>query len=83
MTPFMDVHKDKIRSDGSLDKGKLRTVARRNMQNKELVEDTWSPTDSMRILKYLLADSANHKARVHQLDLLGHSCGKNLRKEYC
>ena len=32
-----------------------------------MVEDTWSPTASMRNLKYLLADAAKHKARVHQI----------------
>ena len=33
--------------------------------------DTWSPTESMRTLKYFLADTAKHKARVHQLDFIG------------
>ena len=41
------------------------------MQNKEIVGDTWSPTASMRTLKYFLPDAAKHKARVHQLDLIG------------
>ena len=36
-----------------------------------MVGDTWSPTASMRTLKYLLADSAKHKARVHQLYFIG------------
>ena len=36
-----------------------------------MVGDTWSPTSSMRTLKYFLADSAKHKARVHQLDFIG------------
>ena len=38
----------KIQSDGSLDKLKLRIVVRGDLQNKELVVDTWSPTASMR-----------------------------------
>ena len=33
-----------------------------------MVGDTWSPTASMRTLKYFLADEAKNKARVHQLD---------------
>ena len=37
----------------------------------EAVGDTWSPTASMRTLKYLLADAAKHKARLHQLDFIG------------
>ena len=67
----MDVYKAKIQSDGSLDKLKLRIVVRADVQNKEMVGDTWSPTSSMRNLKYFLADTAKHKARVHQLDFIG------------
>ena len=65
ITPCMYVYKTKIHSDGSLDKLKLRIVVRVDLYNKELVGDTWSPTASMRTLKYFLADSAKHKARVH------------------
>ena len=36
-----------------------------------MVGDTWSPTASMRTLKYFPADAAKHKARVHQLDFIG------------
>ena len=36
-----------------------------------MVWDTWSPTASMRTLKYLLADAAKHKARVHQFYFIG------------
>ena len=46
-------------------------MVRGDLQNKELVGDTWSPTASMRTLKYFLADAAKHKARVHQLDFIG------------
>ena len=65
------MYKAKIQSGGSLDKLKLIIVVRRDIQNKELVGDTWSPTDSMRNLKYFLTDAAKHKARVHQLDFIG------------
>ena len=51
MTPCMDVYKSKIKSYGSLDKLKLGIVVRGDLQNKELVGDTWSPTASMRTLK--------------------------------
>ena len=71
VTPCMDVYKAKIQSDGSLDKLKLIIVVRRDLKNKEMVGDTWSPTASMRNLKYFLADAAKHKARVHQLDFIG------------
>ena len=67
----MDVYKAKIQSGGSLEKLKLIIVVRGDLQNKEMVGDTWSPTASMRTLKYFSADVAKHKARVHQLDFIG------------
>ena len=67
----MDVYKAKIQFVGSFDKLKLRIVVRGDLQNKEMVGDTWSPTASMRNLKYFLADAAKHQARVHQLDFIG------------
>ena len=67
----MDVYKAKNQSDGILDKLKLKILVRGDLQNKELVGDTWSPTASMRTLKYFLADATKHKARVHQLDFIG------------
>ena len=67
----MDVYKAKIRSDGSLDKLNLRILVRGDLQNKETVGDTWSPTASMRTLKYFLSDAAKHKARFHQLYFIG------------
>ena len=67
----MDVYKAKIQSDGSIDKLKLRIVVREDLQNKEMVGDTCSPTASMRPLKYFLAYSEKNKARVHQLDFIG------------
>ena len=39
-----------------------------DLQNKELVGDTWSPTSSMSNLKYVLADTAKHKEIFHQLE---------------
>ena len=41
------------------------------LQNKELFGCTWSPTASMKTLKYFLVDSDKHKARGHQLDFIG------------
>ena len=71
VTIFMDVYKEKIQSNGSLDRLKLIIVVRRDFQNKELVGDTWSPTASMRTLKYFLEDATKHKAIVHQLYFIG------------
>ena len=41
-----------------------------DLKNNELVGDTWSPTASMKTLKYLLADKTKHKVGVHKLDLI-------------
>ena len=50
----MDVYKAENKSDGSLNKLKLILVVRGYLHNKELVEDSWSPTFSMSTLKYFL-----------------------------
>ena len=71
MNLCINVYESNIEYDGSLDKLKLRIVVRGYLQNKELVGDNWSPTASMRTLKYFLADATKHKARVHQLDFIG------------
>ena len=65
------MYKSKIHSDGSIDKLKSIILVRGDLQNKEMVGDTWSPTASMRKLKYFLADAAKHKARFHQLYFIG------------
>ena len=71
VTPCIDVYKDKIKSDGILNKLKLRIVVSGDFQNKELFGDTWSSTASKRNLKYFLVDAANHKTRVQKLDFIG------------
>ena len=47
----------KNQSDGSIDKLKLIIVVIGDLQNKELVGYTRSPTASMRTLKYFLEDA--------------------------
>ena len=71
VTTCMDFYKEKIQYDGSIDKLKLRIVVRGDLQNKELVGDTWSPTPPMMTLKCLLADATKHYARRYQLDFIG------------
>ena len=56
----MYVNKAKIQSDGILNNLKLIIVVRADLQNKELVGDTWSPSASMRTLKYFLSDATKH-----------------------
>ena len=67
----MDDYKAKIQFDGSLDKMKLRIMARGDLQNNYLIGDTWSPTASMSNLIYFLAYAVKNKIRVHQLDFIG------------
>ena len=52
VTPCIDFYKAKIQSDGSLDKLKLIIVVRGDLQNKEMIGETWALTASMRNLKY-------------------------------
>ena len=47
-----------------------------------MIGDTWSPTASMRTLKYFLADSAKHKARVNQLDFIGAFLKANVKDRF-
>ena len=46
-------------------------MTRGDLKKKELVGDTWSPTASMRSLKYFLADTVKNNSRVHQLYFIG------------
>ena len=79
----MEMYKEKIQSDGSLDKLKLGILLRRYLQNKELVGVTWSPTVSMMTFRYLLVDAAKHKAGVIRLNFIGAFLQKKrLRTEY-
>ena len=71
MTSCMDIYEEKIQSDGSIEHLKLGIVVRGYIYNKELVGYTWSPTASMRNLKFLLEDAVKHKAIVYQLDFIG------------
>ena len=53
-TPCMDVYMAKIKSDGSLDKLKLRIVVIGDFKNKEMIGGTWYSIESMGTLNYFL-----------------------------
>ena len=53
VTPCMDVYKAKNPIRWKPRQMKLRIVVRGDLQNKEMIGDTWSPTASMKTLKYL------------------------------
>ena len=61
----------KIQYDRILAKLKLRIFVRGYLQNKDLIGDNWSPTASMRTLKYFLEYNIKNKAIVHQLYFIG------------
>ncbi len=71
VVPTMETNKVKLKSDGSLDKLKCRIVVRGDLQNKQDLEDKWSPTTSFRAMKMFLADASQNNARVWQLDFIG------------
>ena len=71
MTTCIYVYKANIQLNGSLEKLKPRIVVRGDLHNKYLLGDTWSPTASMRTLKYFLEDSVKCKEIFHQLDFIG------------
>ena len=51
VTPCIGGYKEKIHSDGSLNRIKLIIVVRFDLKNKKLVGYTWSPAAYMRTLK--------------------------------
>ena len=59
--PCMDIYKVKIQIKGSLDRLNFRVVVIGDLQNKEMIGDTRSPTSSIRNLKYFLVDAHKHK----------------------
>jgi hypothetical protein len=69
--PTMETNRVKLLSDGTLDKLKNRIVVRGDLQNKQSLEDKWSPTASFRSLKMFLAHAARLKVRVRQMDFIG------------
>ena len=71
VTPCMDLYKANIQFDGSVNKLKLKIVVGGDLNNKDLIGDTWSPTDYMRSLKYFFSDAVRHKEIVNQFDFIG------------
>ena len=79
MTPYTDVYKSKIQSDGSLEILKFRIVVIVYLNNKEIIGYNWDSTESMRNLKFFLSYVSKHKAIVHQLDLIGAFLQSNVK----
>ena len=68
--PTMVVFKAKVTSKGTLDKLKVRIVARGDMMAKE-EEDTWSGCVAARTVKVFLANAAKYRRPVKQMDFIG------------
>jgi len=62
--------KAKLNSYGGLDKLKARICLRGDMQIKDVHNIQWSPTASSRLLKCVMADSAQNRTLIHQLDFI-------------
>ncbi|MGH3053820.1 MAG: reverse transcriptase domain-containing protein [Gaiellaceae bacterium] len=76
----MDTYRVKIKSDGTMDKLKVRIVVRGDLQRNFSNDDTWSPTASVRLLKVFLAHATHCKCRVQQLDFIGAFLQANVRE---
>ena len=61
--------KAKLNSFGGLDKLKARICVRGDMQMKDLIKNL-SPTASVCLLKYVLADTIQNGAVIHQLNFI-------------
>ena len=62
--------KTKLNRYGGLDKIKARIYLRDNMQIKDANNNSWSTTASTRLLKCLIADVAQNRTIVYQLDFI-------------
>ena len=82
LTPYMDICKSIIQSDGSLDKLTLIILFRVYVQNKEMIVYTWYPTSQMRALKYLLEYYSKHKSGLHQLYFIGEFIQDNVKHRF-
>ncbi|MGH7974584.1 MAG: hypothetical protein ACREBR_03580 [bacterium] len=82
VTPCMDTYRAKLKSNGTLDKLKVRIVVRGDLQKQQSHEDTWSPTASVKLLRVFLAHAARMKCRVKQLDFIGAFLQANVREEF-
>ena len=62
--------KTKLNSYGGLDKLKAKICLRDHMKIKDINNNSRSPTVSTRLLKCLIADAAQNRTNVYQLDFI-------------
>jgi Reverse transcriptase (RNA-dependent DNA polymerase) len=69
--PIRTIHKTKLRSDGMVEKLKVRMAIRGDMDKDAGNEDNSAPLATFRVLKCFLADAARRRRRVYQADFVG------------
>jgi hypothetical protein len=68
--PIRVVAKTKLRSDGKVDKLKIRIAIRGDLDQGALEEDNSAPLASFRLLKVFTADAARLRKRIYQSDFI-------------
>ena len=64
------IFKRKLRTDGTIDKYKVRLVTKRYQQNEGLdFFDTYSPVTRITSIRMLIAIAAIHDFEIHQMDV--------------
>ena len=69
--PVTAILKTKLRSDGMVDKLKVRIAIRGDLDKGAQDDDNSAPLASFRLLKVFLADAARHKKRAYHADFVG------------
>jgi hypothetical protein len=69
--PVKAIMKTKLKSDGMVDKLKVRIAIRGDLDKDAVDEDNSAPLASFRLLKVFLCEAARRKRRVFQADFVG------------
>ena len=71
MFPVRVVYKTKLRSDGLVDKLKVRIAIRGDLDTSAKDEDNAAPLATFRLLKLFICEAARRKRRIYQADFIG------------
>jgi hypothetical protein len=69
--PIRVIHKTKLRSDGMVDKLKVRAAIRGDLDKGAVDEDNSAPLASFRLLKTFIAEAARRRCRIYLADYIG------------
>ena len=70
VVPTTDLFRAKLKSDGTIDKLKVRIAARGDLDKGSVTENNWAPLASLRLVKIFLADAARDGNRIFQIDFV-------------